>query len=68
LGRDVHVGPGATIIGPISVGDRTKVMAGAVLTRSVPPDSLVRPAESTVVARQGGPVPTSEDAPKAPRE
>lgn len=51
LGRDVHVGPGATLIGPITVGDRSKIMAGAVLTRSVPPDSLVRPAESIVVIR-----------------
>jgi serine acetyltransferase len=52
LGRDVHVGPGATLLGPIHVGDRTKIMAGAVLTRSVPPDSLVRPQESIVTSRQ----------------
>lgn len=52
LGRDVHVGPGATLLGPIHVGDRTKIAAGAVLTRSVPADSLVRPAETVVVARQ----------------
>jgi serine acetyltransferase len=51
LGEDVHVGPGATLLGPIHVGARTKVMAGAVLTKSVPPDSLVRPAESIVTVR-----------------
>lgn len=51
LGRDVHVGPGATLLGPITVGDRTKIMAGAVLTRSVPPDSLVMPAEATITER-----------------
>jgi hypothetical protein len=33
------------------VGDRTKIMAGAVLTKSVPADSLVRPAESIVSVR-----------------
>jgi serine O-acetyltransferase len=54
LGRDVHVGPGATLLGPIHVGDRTKIMAGAVLTKSVPPDSLVRPPESIVTARNRG--------------
>ena len=54
LGRDVHVGPGATLLGPISVGDRTKIMAGCVLTRSVPPDSLVRPADIVVVPRLPG--------------
>lgn len=52
LGRDVHVGAGATLIGPITVGDRTKIMAGAVLTRSVPADSLVRTAEPTVTTRK----------------
>jgi len=51
LGVNVHIGPGATLLGPIVVGDRTKVMAGAVLTHSVPPDSVVRPAESTVSSR-----------------
>lgn len=41
LGGNVHVGPGATLLGPITVGAGSKVMAGVVLTRSVPPDSLV---------------------------
>lgn len=53
LGRDVHVGPGATLLGPITVGDGTKIMAGAVLTRSVPPHSLVKPAEVQVSPRRG---------------
>ena len=51
LGRDVHVGPGAVLLGPIHVGDRTKIMAGAVLTQSVPADSLVRPAASIISSR-----------------
>ncbi len=53
LGRDVHVGPGATLLGPITVGDGTKIMAGAVLTRSVPPNSLVKPAQAEVSTRGG---------------
>lgn len=52
LGRNVHVGPGATLIGPITVGDGTKIMAGAVLTRSVPEGSLVRPADVEVHDRR----------------
>lgn len=51
LGRDVHVGPGATLLGPIHVGDGTKIAAGVVLTRSVPAGSLVRPAEPIVTER-----------------
>lgn len=51
LERDVHVGPGATVLGPITVGAGTKIMAGAVLSESVPPGSLVTPA-SVVVQRR----------------
>lgn len=54
LGRDVHIGPGATLLGPIEVGEGTKIMAGAVLTHSVPPGSLVKPADAVVCARAGG--------------
>ncbi len=54
LGRDVHVGPGATLLGPIHVGDGSKIMAGAVLTHSVPPNSLVKPAEAEVSQRAAG--------------
>lgn len=41
LERDVHVGPGATLLGPITIGARTKIMAGTVLMQSVPPHSIV---------------------------
>lgn len=34
LEEGVHVGPGATLLGPITVGAGTKIMAGAVLNRS----------------------------------
>jgi len=41
LEEDVHVGPGASILGPITVGAGSKVGAGVVVQRTVPPDSLV---------------------------
>jgi serine O-acetyltransferase len=37
----VVVGAGATILGPIEIGARTRVAANAVVIRSVPPDSVV---------------------------
>ena len=52
LGRDVHIGPGAVLLGPIHIGDGSKVMAGAVLNRSVPANSLIKPAEAVVSERQ----------------
>ena len=51
LGRDVHVGPGATLLGPIHVGDGSKIAAGVVLTRSVPAGSLVKAPEPVVTER-----------------
>ncbi len=51
LERGVHVGPGASLIGPITIGAGSKIMAGAVLARSVPAGSLVRPPEPSVTRR-----------------
>jgi serine O-acetyltransferase len=51
LEKDVHVGPNAVILGPIRIGEGTKIMAGAVLTKSVPKGSLVTPGETQVSAR-----------------
>ena len=52
LGANVHVGPGAVLLGPISVGEGSKILAGAVLTESVPPGSVVRPAPVEIVRRK----------------
>jgi serine O-acetyltransferase len=43
------IGAGAVILGPITIGARSKVMPGCVVVRSVPPDSVV---ESTQVRVQ----------------
>jgi serine O-acetyltransferase len=47
----VHVGPGATLLGPIVVGEGSKIGAGAVLDHSVPPHSLVMPQAAKVSSR-----------------
>jgi len=41
LEDDVVVGAGAKILGPITIGARTRVGANAVVVKSVPPDSVV---------------------------
>ena len=41
LEANVHVGPGAVLLGPIVIGAGTKITANAVLTHSVPPNSRV---------------------------
>jgi serine O-acetyltransferase len=52
LGRDVHVGPGAVLLGPIVVGDGAKIMAGAVVTRNVPAGCVARAAPVEVVPKR----------------
>jgi serine acetyltransferase/glycosyltransferase involved in cell wall biosynthesis len=51
LEKNVHVGIGATLYGPIVVGEGTKIMAGCVLSRSVPPRSIVEAPSPQVGVR-----------------
>lgn len=54
LEPNVHIGPGATITGPITVGEGTKIVAGATLMETVPERSLVSPGEPVISARSSG--------------
>jgi serine acetyltransferase/GT2 family glycosyltransferase len=51
LEKNVHVGIGATLYGPIVVGEASKIMAGCVLSRSVPARSIVEAPVPQVAAR-----------------
>jgi len=53
LEKNVHVGIGATLYGPIVVGESSKIMAGCVLSRSVPARSLVEAPVPQVGVRGG---------------
>jgi len=39
--RNVWIGAGATIIGGVTVGENSVVAAGSVVTKDVPPNTLV---------------------------
>ncbi|RQU65639.1 sugar O-acetyltransferase [Burkholderia cenocepacia] len=41
IGRNVWIGAGATIIGGVTIGENAVVAAAAVVTRNVPPNTLV---------------------------
>jgi galactoside O-acetyltransferase len=41
IGRNVWIAAGATVIGGVTVGENSVVAAGSVVTRDVPPDTLV---------------------------
>jgi serine acetyltransferase len=49
--RDAHIGAGATIVGPVTVGARSKVAANCLVRASVPSDSLVEAPSPTVSPR-----------------
>jgi serine acetyltransferase len=51
LEANVHVGPGAVLLGPIVIGAGTKITANALLTRSVPPNSRVMTPEPIIGTR-----------------
>ncbi|GAC1353134.1 MAG: hypothetical protein NVSMB1_23330 [Polyangiales bacterium] len=51
VGKNVHVGAGATLIGPIVIGAGSKIMPHAVVTTSVPEKSLVKAPVAEVVKR-----------------
>lgn len=63
LERNVHVGAGATLVGPITIGAGSKIMPGCVVTRSVPPGSIVMSPTPIVSERKSGERPASERQP-----
>ena len=41
IGDDVWIGGGAIVLPGVTIGDRSVIAAGSVVTRDVPPDTLV---------------------------
>jgi len=53
LGNDVVVGAGAKIIGAFKIGDGSRIGAGSVVVREVPPNSVVVGVPGRVTYRDG---------------
>jgi serine O-acetyltransferase len=56
LGNNVSIGVGAAVLGAIVVGDNSKVGAGSVVVRDVPPNSTVVGIPGRVVLQDGKPL------------
>lgn len=54
IGRNVWIAAGATIIGGVTIGENSVVAAGAVVTRDVPPNSLVAGVPAKLVRTLDG--------------
>ena len=53
LGNNVMVGSGAKVLGPFTVGDNSKIAAGAVVLSEVPPNSTCVGVPARIVRREG---------------
>ena len=51
VGDRVTIGAGAKVLGPITIGDDTRIGANAVVVKSVPPNSVVVGVPGQVIAR-----------------
>jgi serine O-acetyltransferase len=59
LGNGVVVGAGAKILGPIMVGDNSRIGANAVVVKPVPPESVVVGVPGEIVKRSRPRLPTA---------
>ena len=53
IGSNVTIGAGAKVLGPFSVGDGSKIGAGAVVLKEVPPNCTVVGNPGRIVRREG---------------
>lgn len=56
IGNNVDIYPGARLLGGITIGDRSMVGANCVVTRDVPPESIILAAPSPVIPRALSPI------------
>jgi serine O-acetyltransferase len=61
IGNNVDIYPGARVLGGITIGDRSMVGANCVVTRDVPPESIILTAPSRVIPRTLSPVAREKD-------
>jgi serine O-acetyltransferase len=54
IGNNVVVGTGAKILGPITIGDNTRIGANSVVVSEIPPNSVVVGIPGKVVFRVEG--------------
>ena len=53
IGNNVMISAGAKVLGPINIGDNSRVAAGAVVLKDVPPNSTVVGVPARVVRQDG---------------
>jgi serine O-acetyltransferase len=57
VGNNVVIGAGAKLLGPIIIGDNVRIGANSVVTKDVPPNSVVVGVPGRIVSRNGKKIP-----------
>jgi serine O-acetyltransferase len=57
VGNNVVIGAGAKLLGPIVIGDNVKIGSNSVVTKDVPPNSVVVGVPGKIVSRNGKRIP-----------
>ena len=60
IGDNVNIGANVCIIGPVTIGNNVVIGAGSVVTKSIPPDSIVVGNPARVIRQVKDVVPTYE--------
>lgn len=53
VGSNVMIGAGAKVLGPVKIGDNTKIAAGSVVLHEIPPNSTAVGTPARVVKQDG---------------
>ncbi|MCR4303424.1 MAG: serine acetyltransferase [Gallionella sp.] len=61
IGNNVDIYPGARVLGGVTIGDHSMVGANCVVTRDVPPDSIILTPPGRVIPRSLSPVARGAD-------
>lgn len=61
IGNNVDIYPGARVLGGVTIGDHSMVGANCVVTRDVPPESIILIPPSRVIPRSLSPVARGAD-------
>ncbi len=61
IGNNVLIGAGAKVLGPFTVGDGSRVAAGAVVLKAVPPNATAVGVPARIVKIDGKPVSYAEE-------
>ena len=54
IGRGVWIAAGAAVIGGVTIGENSVVAAGSVVTRDIPPDTLVAGNRAKIIRSIAG--------------